>query len=114
MLPEQHCVTATQSIQFLAASGVRSQRKLQQILDPTVGLGVGCSKSTCGCGRPLWRYGKNLSSSNLCGTSCGIAQKEGAEFSRNPGHVALGLFGARVIELSLGKGSFCSAVNDVG
>jgi hypothetical protein len=44
--------TATQSIQFLEALGVtwRSQRKLQQILDPTVGLGAGCSKSTCGCG----------------------------------------------------------------
>ncbi len=34
------------SIQFLTASGVRSQRKLHQILDPTVGLGAGFSKST--------------------------------------------------------------------
>jgi hypothetical protein len=42
--------TTAQSIQFFAASAVRSQRKLQQILDPTVGLGAGCSKSTCGCG----------------------------------------------------------------
>jgi hypothetical protein len=65
--------TTTQSIQFLVASGARSQKKLQQILDPTVGLGAGCSKSTCGS--ELW---KDLSSSNLCGASCGIAQKEGA------------------------------------
>ncbi len=44
--------TATQSIQFLTASGVRPRRKLQhwQIQDPTVGLGAGCSKRTCGCG----------------------------------------------------------------
>jgi hypothetical protein len=42
--------TATQSIPFLTASGVRSQRKLQQILDPTVGLGASGSKSTCGFG----------------------------------------------------------------
>jgi hypothetical protein len=58
--------TATQSTQILAASGVRSQRNLQQILDPTVRLGAGYVDAA---------LRKDLSSSNLCGASCGIAQK---------------------------------------
>jgi hypothetical protein len=35
---------------FSRSFRVRSQRKLQQILDPIVGLGAGCSKSTYGYG----------------------------------------------------------------
>jgi hypothetical protein len=40
----------------------------------------------------LW---KDLSSSNLCGSSCGIPQKKGC---RNPGLVAMRLFGAGVMQ----------------
>jgi hypothetical protein len=74
---------------------LRFQRKLQQFLDPTVGLGVGCGNQHVDVA--LW---KDLSSSNLYGARCGIAQKEGAGFIRNPGHVSLrlGLIGAKVIE----------------
>ncbi len=79
---------STQSIQFLTASGVRSQRKLQRIQDPSTGLGAGCSKSTCGCGvmegrflvKSLW-----IKLWNSVRRGC-----------RNPGLVALRLFGAGV------------------
>jgi hypothetical protein len=72
----------------------------EQILDPTVGLGAGCSKSTYGCGGPLaaqWRYGRTFPR-QICGASCGIAQREGAAFSRNPEHMATRLIGASMIE----------------
>jgi hypothetical protein len=53
-----------------------------EVYDPKAGLLADFSKSTC-VDVMLW---KDLSSSNLCGSSCGIAQKEG--------NVVLSLFGA--------------------
>ncbi len=72
---------------------VRSQRKLQQILDPTVGLGAGCSKSTCGCGamegpflvKSLWSKLWNCA-------------KRGCRIQQESRTVVLRLFSARVIE----------------
>jgi hypothetical protein len=71
------------------ASGVRSQWKLQRVQDPTAGLGAGFSKSTCGCGamegpflvKSLW-----IKLWNSAKRGC-----------RNPGLVALRLFGAGVM-----------------
>ena len=68
---------STQSIQFLTASGVRSQGKLQQIQDPTLGRqrDWGPAVRNQHVDVALW---KDVSSSNLCGSSCGIPQAEGA------------------------------------
>ncbi len=52
---------------------IPGQGKLQRIQDPTTGLGAGCSNQHVDVA--LW---KDLSSSNLCGSSCGIAQEEAA------------------------------------
>jgi hypothetical protein len=79
-----------QSIPFLTASGVRSQGKLQRIQDPTAGLGAGFSKSKCGCGamegpflvKSLW-----IKLWNSAKRGC-----------RNPGLMALRLFGTGVMQ----------------
>jgi hypothetical protein len=87
---EEYLTYAYRTSHQLTDSGVRSQGKLQRIQDPTTGLGAGCSKSTCGCRamegpflvKSLW-----IKLWNSVKRGC-----------RNPGLVALRLFGAGVIQ----------------
>jgi hypothetical protein len=82
-----------QTIPFLTASGVRSQGKLQRIQDPTAGLGAGCSKSTCGCGAMKGHFFVKSLWIKLWNSA-----KRGCRSCRNPGLVALRLFGAGVMQ----------------
>jgi hypothetical protein len=68
-------------------------KELQQILDPTVGLGAGSSKSTCGCGPMEGTFLVKFPWSKLWNFA-----KRGCRIQQESGHVALRFFGARVIE----------------
>ena len=78
------------SIPFLTASGKRSHGKLQRIHDPAAGLWAGFSKSTCGCGAMEGPYLVKCLWIKLWNPA-----KRGC---RNPGLVALRLFGAGVMQ----------------